>query len=150
MELLVLRHGEAEPYRADDFTRELVAAGRAEVRAQLERQKARVGQPKVLVSPYIRARQTAAIAVEVLGLGEPEICEYLTPESDPRALVDYLYAREDKSLMLVSHQPLVSHLLDVLCGPADAHGMDTASLACVDCPVMAADMGQLRWLSHVS
>ncbi len=148
MELLVLRHGAAEPYRADDFSRELVAAGRAEVRAQMEREKARIGQPKVLVSPYLRARQTAAIAVDVLGLSEPEICDHLTPESDPRALIDYLYARGDESLMLVSHQPLVSHFLDLLCGPADAHGMDTASLAYVDCSVIAADMGQLRWISH--
>ncbi|UTF61005.1 phosphohistidine phosphatase SixA [Gilvimarinus sp. DA14] len=150
MRLFILRHGQAEPYRRDDESRELVDAGRGEVKAVISRQAHLMGCPAVWGSPYIRAQQTAVIASEILGVpqGVSHTLAQLTPDASPAALIEELYQSGLETLLIVSHQPLVSHLLDTLCGPSEQHGMNTASLACVDCDVMAADMGRLEWLVH--
>jgi phosphohistidine phosphatase len=149
--LFVLRHGRAEAFKADDASRALVASGREDVRQVVTRQCDALGSvPHVWVSPYLRAQQTAGIAREVLAL--PDTCELvsnlLVPEARVFSLIDALYQAKLDTVLLVSHQPLLSTLLDTLCGPSEAHHMSTASLAAVDLDVVAADMGQLRWLVH--
>lgn len=151
MRLFVLRHGRAEPFQANDASRALVASGREDVRQILTRQRKAMGTiSEVWVSPYLRARQSAEIAHEVLEL--PAQCErvsdLIVPEANVSDLIDALYLCELDSVLLVSHQPLVSTLLDTLCGPTDAHDMRTASLAAVELDVVAADMGCLQWLVH--
>ncbi|HEY9033787.1 MAG TPA: histidine phosphatase family protein [Pseudomonadales bacterium] len=59
MKLWLVRHGEAAPMQADDAARELTARGQADIRALgnlLARDHVRVDQ--IIVSPYVRARQT--------------------------------------------------------------------------------------------
>lgn len=109
-----------------------------------------MGAVAIWSSPYIRAQQTAGIAAEVLGVtaGVSRTLSELTPEGAPRAVIDEVYRSDLDALLLVSHQPLVSRLLDVLCGSSAQHEMKTASLACVDCDVVAADLGRLQWLVH--
>ncbi len=109
-----------------------------------------MGAVAIWSSPYIRAQQTAGIAAEVLGVtaGVSRTLSELTPEGAPRAVIDEVYRSDLDALLLVSHQPLVSRLLDVLCGSSAQHEMKTASLACVDCDVVAADLGHLQWLVH--
>jgi len=70
--LLLIRHGESEGNRDRVFTRTpevpLTPAGRAQARATAEFVRGRY-EPRFLVSsPFIRARQTAEILGEVLGL----------------------------------------------------------------------------------
>lgn len=113
MKLWVLRHGEAVPYGScPDSERELTALGREEAlrsAAQL------IGQPitAIYASPYLRAQQTAQVVREALGF-EPEIrtVEWLTPEIDPDRVAEQLVSVSN--VLLVSHNPLVGHLLSYL------------------------------------
>ncbi|MBV4477735.1 phosphohistidine phosphatase SixA [Pseudomonas sp. B2M1-30] len=113
MKLWVLRHGEAEPYgsRADS-ERALTEHGRKEVLSSAARL---IGQPltAIYASPYLRAQQTAQLVREALGF-EPEIrtVEWLTPETDPDRVTDQLVSVSN--VLLVSHNPLVGHLLSYL------------------------------------
>ncbi|PYY72015.1 phosphohistidine phosphatase SixA [Pseudomonas jessenii] len=113
MKLWVLRHGEAEPYgtRADS-ERALTDHGRKEVLSSAARL---MGQPltAIYASPYLRAQQTAQLVREALGF-EPEIrtVEWLTPETDPDKVAEQLVSVSN--VLLVSHNPLVGHLLSYL------------------------------------
>ncbi|WP_323160616.1 phosphohistidine phosphatase SixA [Pseudomonas fluorescens] len=113
MKLWVLRHGEAEPYGSrPDSERELTARGRKEVLSSAARL---MGQPltAIYASPYLRAQQTAQLVREALGF-EPEIrtVEWLTPEVDPDRVAEQLVSVSN--VLLVSHNPLVGHLLSYL------------------------------------
>lgn len=129
MKLWILRHGEAEPQAVTDAQRELTAHGRAQV---VRSAKLLVGQPldAILVSPYVRAQQTAELVRETLGF-EPDLLtvDWLTPESNPQSALALI--PEMGNVLLVSHQPFVGALIGLL-----QHGhyrepqpMQTASLA---------------------
>ncbi|HEY7884093.1 MAG TPA: histidine phosphatase family protein [Cellvibrionaceae bacterium] len=151
MKLWILRHGKAEPYAGNDAERALTDHGQGEVRAVLERQYNLIDHSGLVIwsSPFVRARQSAAIARDILGAPITEYTELLQPEAQVDRLLNALYQSGLPNVLLASHQPLVSTLLDRLCGPADIeHEMKTASLAFVECEVAAADMGKLGWLVH--
>lgn len=109
MRLWLLRHGEAEPYSRNDAARALTERGRKEVRKSAERL---VGEniQHVLVSPYLRAQQTAELVREVLGLRQPlNTVEWATPDDPVREAVDALGAYSG-DLLLVSHNPLLGQM----------------------------------------
>ena len=113
MKLWVLRHGEAEPYGTrPDSERALTDHGRKEVLSSAARL---MGQPltAIYASPYLRAQQTAQLVREALGF-EPEIrtVDWLTPETDPDKVAEQLVSVSN--VLLVSHNPLVGHLLSYL------------------------------------
>ncbi len=152
MLLLILRHGEAEPAGpGGDSARRLTAKGKQAVRQVLERAVAAgVGPDAVLVSPYLRARETAEIAAEVFGLSGPAIpSNALVPDSHPESIWDEVRVHADASqLLLVGHNPVLSDLLTAL---FDAGGysidLKTSGLACVDVgPVGSQLRGRLVWL----
>jgi phosphohistidine phosphatase len=153
MLLFILRHGHAEPATPGgrDADRPLTAEGKQAVRQVLARAAmAGVEPDQLLVSPYLRARETAEIAREVFELAEPAIpSNALVPESHPESVWDEVRVHADASdLLLVGHNPLLSDLLTVLLG-AGAHSIDlrTAGLACVDLGSVGAQVrGRLVWL----
>jgi len=113
MKLWVLRHGEAVPYGScADSERALTPHGCEEV---LRSAAHLIGQPitAIYASPYLRAQQTAQLVREALGF-EPEIrtVEWLTPETDPDKVAEQLVSVSN--VLLVSHNPLVGHLLSYL------------------------------------
>ncbi len=151
VQLWVLRHGRAEPYNGNDAGRALTDEGRAQVAEVLSRQRAQMDTRGLVIwsSPFLRARQTAAIAAELLDCPIARETDLLLPEAKPSQLLEEVYRSSSHNILLASHQPLVSSLLDTLCGRrGEEHAMKTASLAAVRCEVAAADMGQLEWLVH--
>lgn len=149
--LYIMRHGQAQARAATDAERALTSRGEDEVRqmvASLANDMA--GLEQVWVSPYRRARQTAAIANQVLGRGaEPTLTELLVPEARIEPLCEQIQNCQQSSLLLVSHMPLVGELLHYLTGAEPGrYGMGTASIACVTLDVVAAGLGQLQWLHH--
>ena len=70
--LLLVRHGESEGNRDRTFTQNpevpLTAFGREQARAAARRMTQRYRPSRVIASPYVRARQTAEIIAEVIGL----------------------------------------------------------------------------------
>ncbi len=121
MQLYILRHGIAENAKpgGNDADRALTAEGKKKLRETLRVvQRSGVAPELVLSSPYIRALETAAIAIEVLGYKEaPLQTDVLIPSSDPKPVWEEIRAHKNaESLMLVGHEPLLSTLAAYLLG----------------------------------
>lgn len=113
MTLWLLRHGEAEVRARSDAQRPLTERGRKEARQSAERLRGRPLQ-HILVSPYLRAQQTAEIVREVLGLALPlTTVAWATPDDSPREAASRLDDYPGHCL-LVSHNPLLGLLAGFL------------------------------------
>jgi phosphohistidine phosphatase len=117
-QLWLLRHGEAVPHdAAPDEDRELtdrgreqsVAAGRALVALKVEVHQA-------FTSPKVRARDTALLTCEVLGI-EPIEYAPLASGFDGRAALELLAAAgPDQRVLVVGHEPDFSQVVYDLAG----------------------------------
>lgn len=157
MTIFILRHGQAEAQVTTDDARQLTEKGRNDtarvVRARLADMSPLV---QIWASPLVRAQQTAEIALRYFPQLTIQTTELLVPEANPQALMDWLdelNARQltntNQSILLVSHQPLVGSLVNMLCSkPDDYYPMGTSSLAAIRAQVVASDMGDLLWLDH--
>ncbi|HEX8592088.1 MAG TPA: phosphohistidine phosphatase SixA [Pseudomonas sp.] len=131
MKIWILRHGEAQAKARSDADRELTPHGRDQV---LQSAANLMGKPlqRILASPYVRARQTAELVRQALGLTEPVvIVPWLTPDSDPGQVLGQLDVYVGDDVLLVSHQPLVGALIGLAVHGtiAQPQPMGTASLA---------------------
>lgn len=154
MKLFILRHGEAERQITSDEARNLTATGRTNVAAvanvsALELQTVQ----QIWVSPLLRAQQTAEIVCaqfEKNGLHiDRQTLELIVPEASPFLLFDAIQAAQIESLLLVSHQPLVGHFIDLFCGSYQGfHEMNTSSMACIEYDKAEPKAGTLCWLRH--
>ena len=68
----------------------------------------------ILCSPLTRAQQTARIVMKEIGLSDLTTTEYLTPESDPRQIVQELNKLTSSSVLLVGHLPNIQVLASLL------------------------------------
>jgi phosphohistidine phosphatase len=113
-----LRHGEAEPPASHpDAQRPLTARGERQSRAA-GRALAALGVAfdAVLSSPRVRARDTARLAAETLGL-EPTVYEPLSADFDAEQALDLLAGYHgDVRLLLVGHEPDFSQVVHGLTG----------------------------------
>ena len=122
MNIFLLRHGLAvEPESvgiAKDSERPLTPKGErklwkiAQAIAALE-----LSFDWVLASPYVRARQTAEIVAEALGLGnEIQLTESLVPAGSMKKLIELMNHRKPApaNVLLVGHEPYLSDLISVL------------------------------------
>ncbi len=149
--LYIMRHGQAQARAASDAERALTDRGEEDVRQMITSLTDElIDLELVWTSPYQRARQTATIANQVLGRGaDPILTELLVPEANIEPLCEQIQNCQESSLLLVSHMPLVGELLHYLTGAEPGrYSMGTASVACVTLEVVAAGLGQLRWLHH--
>jgi phosphohistidine phosphatase len=150
MRLWLLRHGEAEAHARTDAERALTNHGRREVQQAAQHL---LGRPLdiILVSPYVRAQQTAALVKQALGFaGELRSVAWLTPDSDLREVLAKLECYDVAELLLVTHQPLVGNLAGWL---VQGHrqqplAMATASLAALEGEMPAAGAMELLTLKH--
>lgn len=117
MELYLLRHGEAVEQGYSDFDRPLTPLGETRVRMVGHSLVAMGLRPdKVLTSPLVRAKQTAALVVEE-SKSTVEIVETsnLIVGTDPMLLVDELNREpEESSILLVGHEPFLGMLISLL------------------------------------
>lgn len=149
MKIWILRHGHAEAMAASDELRALTDEGRKDV-LRVATQLAAEPLQAILASPYRRAQQTADVVQQQLQtLRGVSTAAWLTPDDDPRQVLSFLTERAESTLLLVSHQPLVSKLISLLVeGNTSGHyPMPPAGLACVELDLPAAGLGQLRLLT---
>ncbi|KUJ84221.1 phosphohistidine phosphatase SixA [Microbulbifer flavimaris] len=148
MKLMILRHGQAEPHRGDDASRELTERGREQVAAVCRARATELSEVRAIwASPFVRTQQTAEIASKQLGL--PVRTEsILVGDTPPGEVLDALASADDFPILLVSHQPLVGSLVNGLCGSGNQHPMGTSSLACLSAEVWADNCAELEWLQH--
>lgn len=117
MDLYLMRHGTAAPLGTvsnSDAARPLTDDGIAESKIVGEKlRRLDIKLDMILSSPLIRAKQTAEIVAKKLRFdGSITLSPALLPGSDPEQLTDTLAdAEESHSVLLVSHQPLLSYAL---------------------------------------
>lgn len=153
MEIYLLRHGIAEDAAPGkpDSDRALTGPGRQKLRRVLARAKAAKVEPSlILSSPYRRALETAEVAVESLDYGGQVLkTAALVPNADPHDTWQEIREHQaEGSLLLASHEPLMSSLLAFLLNtPSLAVDFKKAALARVDCDRFGAEPhATLKWL----
>jgi phosphohistidine phosphatase len=117
-QLWLLRHGEAVPHDdAPDHDRELTERGRNQSRAAGRALSAlEVEVHLCFTSPKVRARQTAELACEALGV-EPVDEDALSEDFDGRAALDLMRAAgPDQRVLAVGHEPDFSQVVYDLTG----------------------------------
>ncbi|WP_230633759.1 phosphohistidine phosphatase SixA [Alteromonas macleodii] len=142
--LFIMRHGEAEAPRLDDKSRQLTPLGREQAKTAALWLKDQYCQKGIvdlaLVSPYRRAKQTHDMVSLDIIANKVENNEDIVPEGSPRLVSDYidglLHAAVNskkpiKELLVVSHMPLVSYLVDELCQSYTTSLFSTASIAVI-------------------
>jgi phosphohistidine phosphatase len=116
MELLIVRHAIAFDRDArrwpEDDERPLSARGMARARKAALGLKGLAGCPtRVLTSPLLRARQTAAILTQVAGWPRAIQCHELVPGVAPAQLLALIGRSRDERLAVVGHEPGLGHLV---------------------------------------
>ncbi len=149
MLLYILRHAEAEAVITSDRDRKLTPRG--------DKQAACIGQfclehelipGVVLTSPVVRARETARNVVTVLKNVElfevPWMACGMSPEVALHEIKTYLTF---ESVMIVGHEPDLSHLIAVLLGldHAQALAVSKASLTALELKKLAPGAGVLKF-----
>lgn len=178
MNIVIMRHGEAESCVSSDEQRHLTEQGREQALMAGQSLVASGFFPDQLwVSPYIRALQTIDGAVRSLYAAarqvqnqhslavqatspqptgpqppsyRPQVMTMLVPESDPAAVLDKIAQTRCNNLLIVSHQPLVSTLIGLLANADRRSGppMAPASIAMLSAGMPLAGCCDLLWLRH--
>ena len=119
MQVYILRHGIAEEGSpgGKDADRALTNDGRKRLREVLRlAEKGDVVPSLIITSPFLRAVQTAEVAMEVLGYANDLLrTEALIPSSEPEDVWEELRIHQGiMQLMLVGHEPLLSRVVGFL------------------------------------
>jgi phosphohistidine phosphatase len=123
--LYIIRHGDALPAQAmrADSIRPLSECGEIEVAASakwLQQRLIEQGAQQIdwlLVSPYVRARQTAAVLSSYVKVAKQQQYDDITPDGNAAQVMDWLLAQlstqqqDVEHVAVVSHMPLVSYLV---------------------------------------
>ncbi|MFA6468488.1 MAG: phosphohistidine phosphatase SixA [Bacteroidota bacterium] len=151
MVLYFLRHGQAGHDFPTDFERELTEEGKhASKIVGKFCSELHIHLTHAFASPLVRAQQTAHAVLKKL----PEITlsesEHLTPDADPRNLLELLRTLpNDSRVLLVTHEPFVTACISKLISGSEATHviMKTTSLACIETHgSLVKGCGKLRWL----
>jgi len=155
--VVILRHGiahdRADPSCPADPDRELTDEGKKKTRKAA---KGLVGMgckpTRILTSPYKRAKETAAIAAEVLGIDSAKITltEALLPEAAPYALFHALYAfhASDDEILCVGHAPNVDKVISLALKTerSPVTSLKKAGAALLSVEDLPRTHGELVWL----
>lgn len=159
MILFIMRHGQAVDYREPDHLRSLTDFGTKQceqvgrwLRASLPRFCPRCddGIDIAIVSPYLRTQQTCKAVAKGVNIKQQITFDAITPMGNAAQSADLIhgYAADDsppKSLLVVTHMPLVSLLSDKICAGFNAKIFDTADTLVVDYDVNACIGEQLAF-----
>ena len=109
----MVQHGESKP-KEEDPERPLSENGRAEVSKVAAHLASKSVKPaKILHSSKLRAKQTAEIMSQALGVSNVSETEGITPMDDPKIAAGIVNSSA-ASLMLVGHLPHLSKLASLL------------------------------------
>jgi len=139
MQLFIMRHGQANPMGNIDSERELTAQGFSEVKVMAQWiNETNISLEKIFVSPYVRAQQTANTVLN--GLDTSPLLttlDFITPSGNAKDVHDFIDGMsgvgvDEKSLLIVSHMPLVSYLVAELTLGRHSPIFQTAAIAHID------------------
>lgn len=157
MKLYILRHGEAADRpldgSTDDSQRPLTAWGENQLKQLVLSCGDRLlDVNQVVSSPYLRARQTAAIIMRLLK-GQSQwhdqhellISPTITPGGTLAETGVFVESLESKECLLVSHLPLVEHLIVFLTDNELPRPMGTANLVALEVNAFVRGGAELLW-----
>lgn len=153
MELLLLRHGNAQAFAQSDALRPLSDVGRAEVRSvAAQADDSLKSVDGVWVSPFLRAQETYQELCSVLPtLPEALTCNNVTPDGQALTVLASLEKCAHSKLLIITHQPFVGDFLNALCGfDSGRYFMGTANLASISLPICGFGQGDLQWFKQPS
>jgi phosphohistidine phosphatase len=122
MNIFILRHGIAVERGTkgfeNDSERPLTSKGKRQLRKSTEAMKRmKLRYDLILSSPYKRAKQTAEIVAEELKLKKRlKFSDTLKSENDPETMIGEIAGLKPapKNVLLVGHEPYLSHLISRL------------------------------------
>lgn len=166
MPLVIMRHGQAESAAPSDALRNLTDKGRRDVVDVTRRLSAVLGKslntdevPAIFHSPYIRTTQTAELLHQTLvnderfiSLPFPVPQDELLGSNSVEGISNWASANSNSTLIMVSHQPLVSALVAWLvegARPTETYrypefSMSPASVAILDGDIL--ERGQMNFV----
>ncbi len=156
MEVYLLRHGLAQdrdPKKyPDDRLRPLTIAGLERMR-EVVRGMLKIGVEfdAIFDSGYTRARQTTEAITDAYRIDSADIqaVPALEPEHNPSEVVALLESHKDaKRVLLVGHEPHLSHTVAYLTGGRDGIAVDfkKGALCRIDLESIKKGSGTLVWL----
>jgi phosphohistidine phosphatase SixA len=147
VKLYVVRHGEAGP-GLNDGSRSLTENGHEQARlagALLAQEL-----PEIIIhSPKLRTRQTAAEIAACCAGAELAEDDRLLPPSSGREVADMVETGGGRSVVIVSHMPLVAELVGWFCR-GDArdhrlHGFPPAGIVALEMDFAGAGAAAIEW-----
>ncbi len=151
MQLIIMRHGDAVRHAPTDPERPLSPLGEQQTQDMVGH-LLDLPPLRILVSPYLRAQQTAQIVANGLAARHGPIAletvANITPDDNPKSALATLADYECERLLVVSHQPLVGSLLSLLLhGHYQGNqGFPTAAMACLDALALTPGAAKLVWM----
>lgn len=122
LDLVIMRHGEAESIASSDERRSLTESGRLMIARQARILKEQGFEPTEIVhSPYLRTDQTAAICHSRFPSATCRSDAALLHSAEPDR-IPFMWS-ETPSMLLVSHMPLVGRLIQYLCPESGIYGL---------------------------
>jgi phosphohistidine phosphatase len=160
--LYVMRHGDAVMKASRDSLRPLSQLGHDQAVDTARHLNSHIRSTSVdevnnsvglvLASPYLRAQETIQHVAEGVGYTDEVLtCDKITPNDSPDDVIKLLSDYESfGSVLMVSHQPLVSALIGRLVAGHFHEGppMGTASVVCLDMATVGIGMAELKWVKH--
>ena len=133
MQIYIMRHGQAEMMAYSDAERNLTDLGRQESELMAKHLvKQNVSIDAVLISSYVRAQQTwESVSPFFEGVDNIQTLPFLTPSGSARKTVDELLALQAqriKSVLIVSHLPLVGYIVGELSPAAGVPAFATSAV----------------------
>jgi phosphohistidine phosphatase len=137
MQIYIMRHGQAEMMANSDSERALTSLGRSESEKMASNlAKQGIKFDAVIVSPYLRAQQTwASVRPFFPELSNVQTIKSLTPSGSARTSVNEILALQAtgvKTLLIVSHLPLVGYIVGELAPAAGVPAFATSSVGHVE------------------
>lgn len=156
MRVVLFRHGiahdRADPACPPDPERALTDEGRKKTRKAARGLQLMGCKPtRILTSPYVRARETADVVAEVLGVGGAHIItDALLPNAPPYAIFHALHAFEgtDEEIVCVGHSPHLDRALalSITGDRVPVTSLKKAGAALLEVDDLPRPHGELMWL----
>jgi phosphohistidine phosphatase len=146
MQLILLRHGEAERQTTTDELRRLTPRGQQQASHMAAQLLARIAPQWLLVSPLLRAQQTLAPLQQALPHVAVTVLNALKPDDDPRLALEALSVYDDDCVVVVCHMNIIAEMAGQLTGETPEH-FELAEARCydLDMALIMAGLATERW-----
>lgn len=146
MKIILIRHGQATAYQDNDSTRLLTDFGREQADATAEYITQRYQPNHLVVSPYVRAKQTLESFTQRMSDVPVTVQDNITPDDDAKTALQTLYdtfgdSDNEQTIVVVCHMPIVAKLAALLTDDTPvSHALAEARV--IDTPVLAEGLGK--------